>query len=380
MRNLYLKKPRKEKQVKMKQISQKKSNRIFLAGLSAFILFCGLTMFVSLRTSSKMLDRLTNSPVVESKKETDRKLEQFLDGFVSRYFTYNSHNGSSEDDVAKLNEYYGSIPEVKNQGQTKQEMSVVSARMLLAKDGVAVYRIVYDTKKDDKNQRVGIEFSIPYGEKDGKYYVAGLPWFSPVSDFKADGLGKETHLALLDNDEIGEGKRKKLVSFLELFFKNYTTSQANLDLISKDIKSIGGATFKSLDYTYFKEKDGKILAYAQITLDVAGTTHSENFSFELREDKDSYFVEKMEHTIPLDYNKKEEKGDNMSEFKFEIEEKLLVLSENDKGWTKELNRVSFNGAPAKYDIRSWSPDHTKMGKGITLSNEEFQVLVDAFKN
>ena len=69
----------------------------------------------------------------------------------------------------------------------------------------------------------------------------------------------------------------------------------------------------------------------------------------------------------------------MSEFKFEIEEKLLVLSENDKGWTKELNRVSFNGAPAKYDIRSWSPDHTKMGKGITLSNEEFQVLVDAFK-
>jgi len=113
-------------------------------------------------------------------------------------------------------------------------------------------------------------------------------------------------LALLDNDEIGEGKRKKLVSFLELFFKNYTTSQANLDLISKDIKSIGGATFKSLDYTYFKEKDGKILAYAQITLDVAGTTHSENFSFELRKDKDSYFVEKMDHTIPADFNKKDD--------------------------------------------------------------------------
>ena len=46
----------------------------------------------------------------------------------------------------------------------------------------------------------------------------------------------------------------------------------------------------------------------------------------------------------------------MADFKFEIEEKLLVLSENEKGWTKELNRVSFNGAPAKYDIRTWSPD------------------------
>ena len=70
----------------------------------------------------------------------------------------------------------------------------------------------------------------------------------------------------------------------------------------------------------------------------------------------------------------------MAEFTFEIEEKLLVLSENDKGWTKELNRVSFNGAPAKYDIRSWSPNHTKMGKGITLTNEEFKALVEAFKN
>ncbi|MFM1586333.1 YdbC family protein [Streptococcus mutans] len=69
----------------------------------------------------------------------------------------------------------------------------------------------------------------------------------------------------------------------------------------------------------------------------------------------------------------------MVEFTFEIEEKLLVLSENDKGWTKELNRVSFNGAPAKYDIRSWSPDYTKMGKGITLTNEEFDVLVNEFK-
>ena len=69
----------------------------------------------------------------------------------------------------------------------------------------------------------------------------------------------------------------------------------------------------------------------------------------------------------------------MADFSFEIVEQLLVLSENEKGWTKEWNRVSFNGASAKYDIRTWSPDHTKMGKGITLTNEEFQVLLDAFK-
>ena len=69
----------------------------------------------------------------------------------------------------------------------------------------------------------------------------------------------------------------------------------------------------------------------------------------------------------------------MAEFIFKIEEHLLTLSENEKGWTKEINRVSFNGAPAKFDIRSWSPDHTKMGKGITLTNEEVQVMVESIK-
>lgn len=311
MRNFELKKPRKEKQkqVKMKKVSQKRSNQIFLFGLAFFLFLCGLTMFISIKSAVKVNERLSNTAVVETKKETDRKLEQFLDGYVARYFTYNSQAGSSDDDVSKLNNYYGSVPDVKNQGQLKQEMSVVSARMLTAKDGIAVYRVIYDTKKDDKSQRVGIEFSIPYGEKDGKYYVAGLPWFSPVSDFKADGVDKDSMVSLIAKDDLEEGKRNKLISFLELFFKNYTTSQANLDLISKDIKSIGGATFKSLDYTYFKEKDGKILAYAQVTFEVAGTTHSENFSFELREDKDSFFVEKMDHTIPLDYNKKDDEGE-----------------------------------------------------------------------
>ncbi len=64
----------------------------------------------------------------------------------------------------------------------------------------------------------------------------------------------------------------------------------------------------------------------------------------------------------------------MAELKFEIVEEIAVLSESDKGWKKELNRVSWNDREPKYDIRDWSPDHSKMGKGITLSEEEFEEL------
>jgi len=64
----------------------------------------------------------------------------------------------------------------------------------------------------------------------------------------------------------------------------------------------------------------------------------------------------------------------MGEFKFEITQELGVLSESKSGWTRELNMVSWNGAAPKYDIRDWSPDHEKMGKGISLSEEELETL------
>ena len=51
-----------------------------------------------------------------------------------------------------------------------------------------------------------------------------------------------------------------------------------------------------------------------------------------------------------------------------------MLSENAKGGRKELNLISWNGGAAKYDIRDWAPDHEKMGKGTTLTEEEMENL------
>lgn len=70
----------------------------------------------------------------------------------------------------------------------------------------------------------------------------------------------------------------------------------------------------------------------------------------------------------------------MAEIKFEIVEHLVTLSESASGWTKELNRVSWNGAEPKYDIRQWSSDHLKMGRGVTLNDNEFQILLKELTN
>jgi len=66
----------------------------------------------------------------------------------------------------------------------------------------------------------------------------------------------------------------------------------------------------------------------------------------------------------------------MADFQYEIVEEIGVLSENAKGWRKELNKISWNGAAPKYDIREWAPEHEKMGKGVTLNEEEIAALKD----
>jgi len=70
----------------------------------------------------------------------------------------------------------------------------------------------------------------------------------------------------------------------------------------------------------------------------------------------------------------------MSSFKFEIIETVAVLSEGAKGWKKELNLISWNGREPKYDIRDWSEDHAKMGKGITISHAELSILKKAINS
>lgn len=63
-----------------------------------------------------------------------------------------------------------------------------------------------------------------------------------------------------------------------------------------------------------------------------------------------------------------------NEVKFEIINNIGIISTSKSGWKKELNRVSWNGGEPKYDLREWDPEHTKMGKGVTLTEKELREL------
>jgi hypothetical protein len=65
----------------------------------------------------------------------------------------------------------------------------------------------------------------------------------------------------------------------------------------------------------------------------------------------------------------------LADFKYDIIERIAVLSESGK-WTKELNKVSWNKRPPKYDLRDWNHEDGKVGKGVTLTEADLRNLKD----
>lgn len=68
----------------------------------------------------------------------------------------------------------------------------------------------------------------------------------------------------------------------------------------------------------------------------------------------------------------------MANIKYDIVAKIAVLSERGT-WSKEINKVSWNDRPAKFDIRDWNHEDGKMGKGVTLTEEEARALMEALQ-
>jgi len=70
----------------------------------------------------------------------------------------------------------------------------------------------------------------------------------------------------------------------------------------------------------------------------------------------------------------------MDDIQYEIVQKLAILSTSSSGWSKELNLISWNGREPKFDIRDWSGDGMKMGRGVTMTLNELLVLRDVLNS
>ena len=276
------------------KVTNKKTVNIAVIGGISFLLFVGLLGSVRAITLSNKVGTLQaqveatknqKAQPMESSRKYDYKLQYYLNDYVYAYFTLPNEGEKQKEQVDYLNKFYNFIPDVKAQGQVRNPSSLLYSQLVTVERKVATYKVIYkesihrDNNTEEKEIVTG--FNIPFDEKDGKYYISGLPWFSA--------------------DHFSDSERKKVEKFLKVFFTNYTTNQDNLNLIAKDVDIIANTTFKTIDYTYLKKDGQNLIAYVQATFEIGGTTHSENFTFTLSEKEKTYYVTKLEHTIPLNY-------------------------------------------------------------------------------
>ena len=303
---------------KLKITNKKTINLVVIGGIS-FLLFVGLSGAVRAITLSNQVSKLEkNVEILHAKKaqapveekQYDYKLQYYLNDFVYAYFTLPQEGDKQQAQVEYLNSFYNFIPDVKAQGQVRNPSELLYSQLVTVEGKVATYKIKYkETIRRDNNteeKEIVTGFNIPFDEKDGKYYISGLPWFTSLESSQAGSFKEEDKLTLTTTDRLSDSVHKKVDKFLTVFFTNYTTNQDNLNLISKDIDVVANTTFKSIDYIYLKKNKKGLTAYVQATFEVGGTTHSENFTFTLIEKEKTYYVSKLEHTIPLNYANNQE--------------------------------------------------------------------------
>ncbi|WP_303977499.1 conjugal transfer protein [Streptococcus danieliae] len=293
-----------KKKVEMRHISQRKVNLYFLSFFVGLIAICALTVIISfVRVTKPVKDVTSNQQVVQEKPEkVDNRLQEFLSGYIEAYFNVSSDYSDQQKREEKLMGYYNQVPEVKGESKNSKEMVLISYKPVTIDNGLATYRVTYEVGSGDEKNRVTVLFGIPFEGGNGYYFVSGLPHFKAMEDYKLDD-SSNAKLDLNKTDKFDETKKEKLNQFLDLFFKNYTTSQENLDVIAENVLAITGVSYKKVNYVFYKEEGNTIKAYVQVAFSILDVEHSENMTLTIVERDGNYFVTNVEYVIPSDYYK-----------------------------------------------------------------------------
>ncbi|CAM3192122.1 YdbC family protein [Streptococcus dysgalactiae] len=92
------------------------------------------------------------------------------------------------------------------------------------------------------------------------------------------------------------------------------------------------------------------------------------------------WIENFEDQQEKIQSNRQPKKDNNEPIQYKIIEHIATLSISETGWKKELNIISWNNAEPKFDIRSWKDGYSRVGKGVTLFEDEMLVLVKTIKH
>ena len=215
----FLKRIKPKKRQEVREVNQKTMNLLFLGGLITIISLATLSIVASLIRTNKP------QTIVQEVKKKDTvvnfQLQYFLNDYVKSYFTLSEDSSTKSEEIKKLNRFYNVVPETKSQGQVRSTTELINAKILTIEKNIATYQVTYTTGKGVNKQEVTTGFVVPFGEKDGTYFISGLPWYTHLTHMQATGFNSSDGLKLVEDTETDKKTKEKLDNFLKLFFTNY---------------------------------------------------------------------------------------------------------------------------------------------------------------
>lgn len=292
-------KSKEKKEVLPRQYNQRAYNRLFVGGLVGFILLSGGAMATNIIRVNAKPQTVEVAKEEKEEQSVNYRLQNWSNSFAYYYFNFSSDTQEQMRQLDRLESFYASPLEIKNNSHVRQPSKLNSIKLMEVTDSEVVYLVSYTTNPDTKEKVDTVtEFHIPYRVKNNKFYVSDLPYYSTPEDDQLKELENKEVIRLIPSLNVPTEQQEKLDEFLKLFFTNYTTSQENLNLVSKDVKILSGNEFKTLDFTSYVIDDKQVKATVQVTFMSADkNTRSENFTLELKEKGSSYEVVKMTHGI-----------------------------------------------------------------------------------
>ncbi|AXQ77775.1 conjugal transfer protein [Streptococcus chenjunshii] len=278
-------------EVKLKRISQTTANRIFVGFIAGLILLSALTIMSNAFRAVKKPEQTQVVAANGEKRAYANQINLFMTGFLTAYF-------SGDENIS---DYYGPGVDIRSINTNWQERQLTNFVLVETTDEVATYRVTYVVKQEDEWLSETKVISVPYKEKNGRFYVSDLPYFINWDNYIAKIKGNYQ----LKNQDYSDGDYDEAKRYVEAFFKAYCSGDdTQLSPFSKNVKALGGVKFVSVDYFYFVEEEKQLVAIAQVSFsDKFDVIFSENFTLYLTTDKnrETYHVKEMVNGIVEKY-------------------------------------------------------------------------------
>lgn len=243
-------------------------------------------------------------------RQGDYKAQLFCEDFASRYLNFSSNPDTQVKQNEALQAYYGQSLAIASQGMKRNPSQLNDIRLLSITKDQAQFLVNVTTeevktipakgktpaKKEVQKKTFQKAFNVPYGEKNGKYYVSSFPTLEDTPKLFA---GKEApKVDFTSSSTVSSEEEKKLNTFVKSVLVAKSTNQNDLNLLASGLNLSTGETFKSIDYSYYsKISDNSYKAVIQASFSNGLGVVPENLTFTIEQTGQTYFAKDFSNVI-----------------------------------------------------------------------------------